>query len=82
MYGSKPSVKKLQLICCELAYNYKARNLCLSVRLSVCGSHISRIVHPNYFTLGRFVAEDPSTCSVKFGATWTSDKFDINKSIE
>ena len=41
------------------ASDYKARHLCLSVCLSVCCSHISRTIHPNYFTLCRFVAEDP-----------------------
>ena len=71
MYGSKPSVTKL---CCELAYTYKARNLCLSV----CGSHISRTVHPNFFTLGRLVAEDPTKCSVKSGTIWTCNTFTMN----
>lgn len=41
-----------------------------NVRLSVCCSHISRIVHSMYFTLGRFVTEDPGKCGVDFGAVF------------
>ena len=47
--------------------DYEARNL--SFFLSVCGSHVSRTVHPIYFILGRFVAEDSKKCS---GATTTT----------
>ena len=40
----------------------------LSVRLSVCDWPIRRTIHPVGFTLGRFAAEGPATCSVEFGA--------------
>ena len=40
--------------------------------LSVCYLCISRAIHLIYFTLGRFVAEDPRRCSVD-GAVLTHE---------
>lgn len=43
----------------------------------VCNLYISRTIHPNYFTFGRFVADDSRKCSVEFGAIRTYDTFSI-----
>lgn len=68
----------LKVVCVTSTYHLSQKLINISVkmlskrnvRLSVCYSYISRIVHSMYFTLGRFVTEDLGKCSVDFGAVF------------
>lgn len=43
----------------------------------MCGSHISGTLHLIHFTLGMCIDASSRKCSVKFGAIWTCDTFNI-----
>lgn len=61
--------------------HYEARNLCLSVCMSVCYSHISRAVHQINFTLvcGCPAGDTRNCCGSDNGAIWTcSNTFRMN----
>ncbi|KAF7648862.1 hypothetical protein LDENG_00150870, partial [Lucifuga dentata] len=62
------------LFFCIIRNNYKFRNLCLcpSICLSVCGTNISRTWHYMKLKFGRFIAQDPRTCSVMCEVVWMS----------
>lgn len=68
----KSSVKLSLFLSDKLRYKEE-----VSVFLSVCGSHILRVVDPILFKIAEFVDDDSGKCSSKFGGIWTNNTLNI-----